>query len=467
MRNLLGRLGPVRAFREIRRDFSRVVLVLAAGDLIASFGFSLVFPFLTIYLVNAFGATAFEAGLVISGYAVCSIFSGAVGGWLTDRVGRKPVMVVSVGVTGLVIVLMGQAQDLVQIGVLTVALGLIDPAFIPAARAAIADVVDEERRPRAYGLLGVAAAVGWIAGPAIGAGLSVLGYPLLFTISGVLVSMYAAVAIRWLPETRPVRTPPTRESAGVAIVTPGGVDPTQLTAGADPAAPPPDAASGAEPAGGGRDGRQSSHRKPADPRLVFAAFLPIAMVIRAAAFLWVTTLPIYAARSLGVSTSTWGILFSINGIIIVLFQMRIATAAERRSKPRVMAVSALMYGAGYACVALVGSPALAVPALAGLILLVTVGEMLLFPIEPSFVADLSPEDRRGRYQGIVLAATGIGSAVGPPLGGWLLDAFPGPVAWWATTAALVGTAAALGALARLADRLPGRVASGPVAAEPS
>ncbi len=462
MGDLLGRLGPVRAFREIRRDFSRVVLVLAAGDLIASFGFSLIFPFLTIYLVNAFGATAFEAGLVISGYAICSIFSGAVGGWLTDRVGRKPVMVVSVGVTGLVIVLMGQAHDLVQIAVLTVALGLIDPAFIPAARAAIADVVDEERRPRAYGLLGVAAAVGWIAGPAIGAGLSVFGYPLLFTIAGVLVSTYAVVAIRWLPETRPVRTPATREPAGMATVTPGGVDPTPLTAGADHSLPLPGAASVAERAGGGRDGRQ-----PVDPRLVFAAFLPIAMVVRAAAFLWVTTLPIYAARSLGVSTSTWGILFSINGLIIVFFQMRVATAAERRSKPRVMAVSALMYAAGYACVALVGSPALAVPALAGLILLVTVGEMLLFPIEPSFVSDLSPEDRRGRYQGIVLAATGIGSAVGPPLGGWLLDTFPGPVAWWATTASLVGAAFALGALARLADRLPDRVSSLPAATGPS
>lgn len=462
MGDLLGRLGPVRAFRELRRDFSRVVFVLAAGDLIASFGFSLIFPFLTIYLVNAFGATAFEAGLVISGYAICSIFSGAVGGWLADRVGRKPVMVVSVGVTGLVIVLMGQAHDLVQIAVLTVALGLIDPAFVPAARAAIADVVDEERRPRAYGLLGVAAAVGWIAGPAIGAGLSEFGYPLLFTISGVVVSMYTVVAIRWLPETRPARTPPTREPAGVASVMPGGVDPAQLSAGADPTVPLPAAASVAERAGGGRDGRP-----PIDPRLVFAAFLPIAMVVHAAAFLWVTTLPIYAARSLGVSTSTWGILFSINGIIIVLFQLRVATAAERRSKPRVMAVAALMYAAGYGCVALVGSPALAVPALAGLILLVTVGEMLLFPIEPSFVSDLSPEDRRGRYQGIVLAATGIGSAVGPPLGGWLLDTSPGPIAWLVAIASLVGGAAALGALARLDDRLPNRVSSLPVAADPS
>ncbi len=166
-------------------------------------------------------------------------------------------------------------------------------------------------------------------------------------------------------------------------------------------------------------------------------------------------MPIYAAETLHVSTQVWGVLFSINGIIIVVFQLRVTSTAERRSKPRVMAASALVYAAGYAAVALLAGPATALPALSALILLATIGEMLLFPIEPSFVSDLSPVDRRGRYQGLLLAATGIGSAVGPPLGGWLLDAFSGPVAWWVTVAALGGAAGALMTLARRADRLPG------------
>ncbi len=283
MHGLIGQLGPIRAYREIRRDFDRVVLVLAAGDLIASFGFSLIFPFLTIYLVTVMGATAFQAGLVISGYSICSIFSGAAGGWLADRVGRRAVMVVSVSVTGLVIVLMGQAQDLVQIGLLTVALGLIDPAFVPAARAAIADVVPDELRPRAYSLLGVAAAVGWIAGPAIGAGLSALGYPLLFSIAGILVAMYAVVAIRWLPETRPVTTPSSRPpgDAAATTVAPGGADRAQLYG---------EAGERRGPDGPGRRGAEAGQnagveaRPASDPRLVFAAFLPIAVILHLAAF---------------------------------------------------------------------------------------------------------------------------------------------------------------------------------------
>ncbi len=443
--SLLERLGPVRAFRELRRDFSGVVFVLAAGDLVASFGFSLVFPFLTIYLVEALGATASEAGLVIAGYAVCSIVSGAVGGWLADRVGRKAVMIVSVGVTGLVVVLMGQARDLVQIAALTVALGLIDPAFVPAARAAIADVVEEPKRPRAYGLLGVAAAVGWIAGPSIGAGLATLGYPVLFTIAGVIISAYALIALIWLPETRPTDLS-TAVAHGAAAGFEGG--------------PPIGAPLEVEHCGPDctrlhrHRYTDASGRRPVDARLVFVAFLPIAAVVHAAAFQWVTSLPIYARADLGVPTATWGLLFSINGILIVLFQLRVSTIAERYTKPRLMAASSLLYGAGMLIVAVVTDPRVAVAALAATIVLVTIGEMLLYPIEPSFVSDLSPVTQRGRYQGIAAAATGVGSAVGPPLGGYLLDTFPGPLAWQATAGALLVAAVAFLALGRLSDRLP-------------
>ena len=339
----IERLGPVRAFRELRRDFSSVVFVLAAGDLVASFGFSLIFPFLTIYLVQRFGASAFQAGLVLSGYSVCSIFSGAVGGWLADRIGRRIVMIVSVGVTGGVVALMGQATDLTQIALLTVALGLIDPAFIPAARAAIADVVPEDRRPRAYGLLSVAASVGWIAGPAIGAGLASLGYALLFSVAGAIIALYAVIGWIWLPETRPTRVPTgagmeSLRTGAPAATAPGGVDPQ---------------------AGGGIP--QPEH---VDPRLVFVAFLPIALVVHAATFQWVSTLPIHAARDLGMPTSQWGLLFSLNGILIVLFQMRVSGAAERRSKPRMMALASLLYAAGYAVVGPVGGPTLAIAAIA-------------------------------------------------------------------------------------------------------
>lgn len=432
MLSLLSRLGPLRAFREIRRDYPPLVLVLASGDLVASFGFSLIFPFLTLYLTQRLGATAGQAGLVLAGYSVCSIASGTAGGWLADRVGRRAVMVSSISVTAGIVVVMGQASNLMQIGALTVVLGLVDPAFIPAARAAIADVVAEGRRPRAYSLLAVASAVGWIAGPSVGAGLAAFGYPLLFTVAGSLIGVYALIAVRWLPETLPGRASARHGPPGEPVLPPPG---TVLVPAAD-------------------DVVASAIRPGINPRLLFAAFLPITMVVHAATFQWVAILPIHAARSLGVPVTQWGLLFSLNGIMIVLLQLRLTAFAERFPKPLVMAAATLCYAAGSLATVLLARPGDAVFGLGSTIVLVTLGEILLFPIEPAFVSDLSPVHQRGRYQGIALAAQGLGSALGPPLGGLCLDLAPGPTVWLLTAGTLVGSAVALAGLARFTLRSP-------------
>ncbi|MEW6224511.1 MAG: MFS transporter [Chloroflexota bacterium] len=409
-----GAASPLAAGRALLSEFPRVVLVLATGDLVASFGFSLFFPFLTIYLVQELGASAAQAGLVIAAYSLFSTVSGIAGGWLADRVGRRPVLIGSISLTALLVASMALVSETWHVGLVMVVLGCVDPAFLPAARAAVADSVDEARRPRAFGLLGVANALGWIAGPVIGAGLSTLGYPLLFGVSGLLVGCYTVIALRWLPETRPT---------GVAH------RPVDATA--------PGTARAA-------DGPR---------RRVFVAFLPLIGVTHAITFLWVTTLPIHAAGTLALPTPTWGLLFGLNGLLIVLLQLRVSTACERRSKPRLIAVAAGLYAIGLGLVALL-SPATAVPGLAVTICLVTAGEMLLMPVVPSFIAELSPIDRRGTYQGIAMAATAVGSGLGPPIAGLVLDVMPGAVLWLAAALILLGAAAGFLVLSRWSDRLP-------------
>ncbi len=400
-----------------------MVLVLACGDLVASFGFSLFFPFLTIYLVQTLGASAAQAGLVVAAYSVFSVFSGIAGGWLADRIGRRPVLIGSISCTAVLVLAMAMATEVWHVALVMLLLGCIDPAFLPAARAAVADTVEEPRRPRAFGLLSVANAVGWIAGPVIGAGLSSLGYPLLFAVSGVLVGCYSVIAFRWLPETRPRAEKPARADPEASRTpdlrdTPGRPD----------------------PAGGLR-------------RRIFWALLPLLAVTHALTFLWVTTLPIYAAVSLGLPTPIWGLLFGLNGLLIVLFQLRIAGACEGRSKPRVMAAAVSLYALGLAPVALL-SPSSAVLGLAVTIALVTVGEMLMGPVVAAFVSDLSPVARRGTYQGIALAAGGIGSGIGPPIAGQVLDTSHGSALWVVAAALLVTVGLGFVVLARWTDKLP-------------
>jgi MFS family permease len=148
----------------------------------------------------------------------------------------------------------------------------------------------------------------------------------------------------------------------------------------------------------------------------------------------------------------WGLLFGLNGLLIVLFQMRVSKAGEKRSKPRLIAVSLGLYMAGLAIVAPLSS-AIAAPGLAVTITLVTFGEMLLMPIVPAFVSDLAPANRRGAFQGVALAAGGLGSGLGPPIAGFVLDAGQGAILWLGCAAVLGVVVLALLGLARQADRL--------------
>jgi MFS family permease len=148
----------------------------------------------------------------------------------------------------------------------------------------------------------------------------------------------------------------------------------------------------------------------------------------------------------------WGLLFGLNGLLIVLFQLRISTACERRSKPRLMALAALLYAAGLGLVGFL-TPAVAIVGLAATIGLVTVGEMLLMPVVPSFVSELSPVERRATYQGIALAAVSIGSGIGPPVAGLALDTAPAEALWFGAAALLLLIAGGFVVLGRATDRL--------------
>ena len=357
--------SPLARLRALRDEFDRAIFVLALGDLVASFGFSLVFPFLTIYLTAELGASAAQAGLVLGLYSIVSIVSMAAGGWLADRVGRKPVMVVSILCTAVVISLMGLVRDLAWVAALTMLLGLVDPPFVPAARAAVADVVAPERRPRAYGLLGMAASIGWIVGPSVGAGLSSLGFGVLFVAAGVIVAGYAVILLVGLQETRPA----SRSVPDAAPVEPAPVgEPGEPEVDVDGEPPQPTAGLAA-----------ATTRQPLGVRRVFAAFLVLAAAFHGVQFLWVAILPIFA-YDLGVSTTSWGLLFALNGILILLFQLRISSLSERRSRPRFMAVGALCSGLAYLVVAGMPGAALVLPVIGAAVILVTLGEMAFFPI---------------------------------------------------------------------------------------
>ncbi|MYK59376.1 MAG: MFS transporter, partial [Rhodospirillaceae bacterium] len=129
-------------------------------------GFGVIIPSQPFW-TKSFGATAFEIALVMSVYSACQFVFAFPLGWLSDRVGRKPVLLFSLLGSVVSFTLVGLADTLLMI-VLARALGGAMSANIAVAYAYVADVTGGEERARAMGLLGASIGAGFVLGPFIG-----------------------------------------------------------------------------------------------------------------------------------------------------------------------------------------------------------------------------------------------------------------------------------------------------------
>ena len=357
---------------------TRAIFVLAAGDLVASFGFSLVFPFLTIFLDDVARGKrgGGGAGARRPTRSARSSRTRPAAGWpdpvrAEDRDDRVDHAHRRSSWRS-----WGRSSDLLAVGALTMVLGLVDPPFIPAARAAVADVVPEERRPRAYSLLDRCGQRRLDRRSRHRGRAGDLGYPFLFLVSGLILGRVHLHPHLRVPRDEARHRRRRTAAAGRGRV-PGPGSRARRTA---------DRSTRRRSTPGIAAVRRRAGAVPldaADPcktRRIFLAFLPICVIIHAVSFQWVATLPIHANRDLGVSTTTWGLLFALNGILIVFFQLRIDERDRAPAEAAGDGVGLLAYGLAYLVIAPVADPDGAVAAPRAVVILVTVGEMLVYPL---------------------------------------------------------------------------------------
>ena len=133
-----------------------------------------------------------------------------------------------------------------------------------------------------------------------------------------------------------------------------------------------------------------------------------------------STLSIFMVDRVGFTTAAYGLLLTVNGIIVILFQYPIARNIDRFVKSRVIVMGCLLYSLGYLLYSWVGSYALAVTA----IIVVTLGEIIFAPAAMSVVGQIAPRGQKGRYMGFFGLNQIIGISLAPLFGGILLDLFP-------------------------------------------
>src|SRR5688572_7125033 len=184
------------------------------GTLINRLG-GFVIPFLTLYLTAQREIPVSTAALMVSFFGAGSFLAQLSGGELTDRLGRRPVMLMSFFVTPIFMVALGLAHDLILISICTFIVGFFTDLYRPAVGAAIADLVPPESRPRAYGYNYWAVNLGAAVAPLL-AGLiaKYFDYLILFVADALTTAAFGFIVLLGIHETRPAEA---RHSSHISL----------------------------------------------------------------------------------------------------------------------------------------------------------------------------------------------------------------------------------------------------------
>ena len=162
-------------------------------------GFGLILPLLP-YYAETFGATPTVVGLLVASYAAAQLFGAPVLGRLSDRYGRRPILLVSIFGTVMGFLLLGVAKTLIILFISRILDGLTG-GNISVAQAYITDITDEKNRAKGLGMIGAAFGLGFIIGPAAGGALSVYGYAVPAFVAAGLATLNLIAVSFWLPES--------------------------------------------------------------------------------------------------------------------------------------------------------------------------------------------------------------------------------------------------------------------------
>lgn len=353
----------------------RPFYLLMAGSFINRFG-HFVIPFLAIYL-SQLGFTPAVTGYALASYGAGGFFASILGGYLADRIGRKPTLLISCfGAAGAMIVL-AFAHTVPSFIVGAFLSGLMTNLYYPASSSLTADLIGKELRVRAFAVqrlvLNLATACGmmtaglvaatsffWLFVADAGTTL-ILGLIVLFGLKRGIGKKAEATNAGW--------------SAALPII---GKDRAFL-------------------------------------RAVGASFL-VAVVF------WQTgsSLGLQVTGESGLDEKAYGFLLGLNGLIIVLFELPLTNLTRGRDPQRVMALGYALLGGGLSLLAFGSGVFMLILSM----VVLTIGEMISSPVASSYVANLAPDEMRGRYMGVNGLSWNVAAGVGPMAGLWIYGANP-------------------------------------------
>jgi MFS family permease len=347
----------------------------------------MIWPFLMVYVSGKLQLPLTASATIMTINAAASIIFTFVAGPVTDKIGRKWVMVISLLGNGLVYLLYQGATTYTQFSIIAGLAGAFNPLFRVGADAMLADLIPEEKRIDAYSLLRLSNNLGVAVGPAIGGFLASSSYSIAFFCAAAGMSTYGLMMLFLGKETIPTKQNRLQEAQRV------------------------------------RD-RFGGYNIIFRDKPYMQFVLAFALIQICAALVWIL-LSVYTKQQYGIPENQYGFLPTTNGIMIVLLQLGITAWTKKHSPHNMLAIGSAFYGIATLSIAfMTGFWGFWIS-----MVLLTIGEMILVPTSSTFAANLAPADMRGRYMSLYSLTWGISMGIGPVLGGLLSDNF-GPRFIW-------------------------------------
>ena len=376
----------LKKLKNIYHEFPQKFWLVVGVSFIDRVGGTLLFPFFSLYLTQKFDVGMTKAGVILGIFAISGLIGGMIGGALTDKFGRKKLIIFGLVFSALSTLTLGLVNDFNLLYPLAVIIGLLSDIAHPAHQAMIADILGEKQRIEGFGILRVVANLAWLIGPMIGGFIADHSFFMLFIIDASVSSFVAILFFFFIPETKPESS---EELANESI---------------------------------------------------FKTFKGYLIVIKDAGFVFFliagilmnmvynqmyNTLSVFLRDTHGTPPSVYGFLMAVSAITVIIFQFWVTRRIKKQAPFILMAIGTGFYLIGFGMFGFVATNWLFALA----IMIITIGEMIIMPTQQTLAANFATEEMRGRYMASFGFVWMIPATFGPSAAGLILDNY-NPYSLW-------------------------------------
>lgn len=369
------------------QKFPKTFWVLILATFIDQIGGALLFPFFAIYITDKFKVGMTEVGILFSLFGIGAFFGNFIGGALTDKFGRKKMLLFGLVVSGFSSILMGVINEIMWFYIVAGFMGLVGNAGGPAQQAMVADLLPPKNQPEGFGILRVMANLAVTIGPAIGGLLASRSYLLLFIADAVTSGITAIIVFFVIPETKPQQSED--EPIKTVMETVGGY-------------------------------------KEVFKDWIFMFYVAITTLVSFVYMQMNSSLSVFLLQEYSFPITSFGLLISMNALMVVIFQFPVTRFISKFVPLKMIALGTVFYAVGFAMYGFIST----VPMFFAAMIIITIGEIIIAAFSQSMAASFAPEDKRGRYMAIFGYAHIFPTIFGVLLAGLIMDNMDPRLVWY-------------------------------------